>query len=173
LSYCSNPAPGPVADAVLTLTGSASSSVLSDASGNYLLTSLPAGGNYVVTPTKGPRSPGSPGIDTVDVVATQRHFLSLGPPLTGCRASAADVNGDSSVNTIDVIAIQRFFLFEAVGIANVGKYLFAPANRTYTNLNNNQTSQNFDVLIFGDVASGFVHRPEDDVTDDEGGANEP
>ena len=157
---------------VFTLTGSASSSVLSDAAGNYLLSSLPSGGNYVVTPTKVPRSPGSAGIDTVDVVATQRDFLSLGPPLAGCRVIAADVNGDSLVNTIDVIAIQRFFLFETTGIANVGKYLFVPANRTYMGLNSNQTSENFDVLIFGDTAGSFVHRPDETGPDDEAATDE-
>ena len=33
-------------------------------------------------------------------------------------------------------------------------------NRSYPNLVSNQTGQNYDALVFGDVASGFVHRPE-------------
>ena len=61
-----------------------------------------------------------------------------------------------SVNTVDVIAIQRFFLGLSTGIANVGKYQFTPANRTYTGIVTNQTAQNYDTLVFGDVASGFV-----------------
>ena len=72
-----------------------------------------------------------PGINTVDVIATQRHFLVIGTPLAGCRLTAADVNGDTNVNTVDVIAIQRFFLGLTTGIANVGKYQFTPASRTY------------------------------------------
>jgi len=102
--------------------------------------------------------PGSANIDTIDVVATQRHFLGLGTPLTGCRLMAADVNGDTSVDTIDVIAIQRFFLGMSTGIANVGKYQFSPPNRTYTSVASNQTAQNYDTLVFGDVASSFVER---------------
>jgi len=53
----------------------------------------------------------------VDVIATQRHFLNLGTPLSGCRLTAADVNGINGVDTIDVIAIQRFFLGFSTGIA--------------------------------------------------------
>ena len=71
---------------------------------------------------------------------------------------AADVNGDSSVNTVDVIAIQRFFLGLSTGIANTGRYQFIPVNRTYTGIVSNQTAQNYDTLVFGDVAAPFVER---------------
>jgi len=95
------------------------------------------------------------------VIATQRHFLNLGTPLSGCRLTAADVNGDTSVNTVDVIAIQRFFLGFSTGIANTGKYQFGPPSRTYTGIITNQTAQNYDTLVFGDVASGFVELADD------------
>src|SRR6266436_6207178 len=110
----------------LHLTGTSSGSTLSDGSGNYTFSSLPSGGSYAVTPTKAARTPGSANINTVDVIATQRHFLNLGTPLAGCRLTAADVNGDTSVNTVDVIAIQRFFLGLSTGIANTGMYQFTP-----------------------------------------------
>src|SRR5207247_9709123 len=113
----------------ISLTGDATHSTMTDGSGNYIL-SLPAGGSYTVTPTKAALPPGSAGINTVDVVATQRHFLIIGTPLAGCRLTAADVNGDSAVNTVDVVAIQRFFLILSTGIANVGKYQFTPASRS-------------------------------------------
>jgi N-acetylneuraminic acid mutarotase len=157
VSYCSNPVPGPVTNVTLSLTGDAGGSTLSDGSGNYMLSSIPAGGNYVVTPSKAALPPGSTGINTIDVVATQRHFLIIGTPLTGCRLTAADVNGDSAINTIDVVAIQRFFLVLSTGTANVGKYQFNPVSRSYPGVVSDQTGQNYDTLIFGDVASGFVH----------------
>jgi hypothetical protein len=92
----------------------------------------------------------------VDVVATQRHFLNLGTPLSGCRLTAANVNGDSAINTIDIVAMQRFFLGSSTGIANVGKYQFIPASRSYPGVVSDQTGQNYDTLVFGDVASPFV-----------------
>src|SRR5204863_4929668 len=130
--YCSNPSPGPVPNVTLTLAGTTSGSTLTDVAGNYAFSSLPSGGSYMVTPTKAARTPGSNNIDTVDVIATQRHFLNLGTPLSGCRLIAADVNVDTVVDTIVVIAVQRFYLGLFTGIANVEKYHFALVNRTYT-----------------------------------------
>src|SRR5204862_2346368 len=69
ISSCSNPVPGPVPNVTLTLIGSVSDSTLSDGSGNYLFSSLPSGGSYIVTPTKSARTPGSADINTVDVIA--------------------------------------------------------------------------------------------------------
>ena len=116
---------------MLTLTGDAGGSTLSDGSGNYTLSSVPSGGSYTVTPAKAARTPGSAGINTVDVIAIQRHFLNLGTPLSGCRLTAADVNGINGVDTVDVIAVQRFFLVLSTGIANTGTYQFNPASRSY------------------------------------------
>ena len=80
----------------LTLTGDMSGSTLSDGSGNYTFSSLPSGGNYTVTPSKAALPPGSAGINTVDVIAVQRHFLNIALLPSGCRLTAADVNGDSA-----------------------------------------------------------------------------
>ena len=148
----------------VTLTGSASGSTLSDGAGNYRL-SVPFGGSYIVTPSKAARTPGSAGINTVDVIATQRQFLNLGTPLTGCQRDAADVNGDTVVNTVDVIAIQRFFLGLSTGISNAGKYQFNPTNRSYLGLVSDQTGQNYDTLVFGDVASPFGEQSPPDGFD--------
>src|SRR5204863_9423763 len=116
----------------------------------HTLPALPSGGNYTVTPTKAALLPGVSGspVNTIDIVAVQRHFLHLGTLLTGCRLAAADVNADSMVNTVDVVAMQRFFVGNSTGIANVGKYQFNPVNRSYSPLTTNQTSQNYDALAF-------------------------
>ena len=152
-----------------------SGSTLSDGSGNYMFSSLPSGGSYTVTPSKTALTPASAGINTVDVIAMQRHFLNIAPLPPGCRLAAADVNGDTAINTVDVIAIQRFFLGLSTGIANVGKYQFTPTNRSYLGLVSNQTGQNYDALVFGDVASGFVERvdgPSQAAADDGTSAGE-
>ena len=110
-----------------------------------------------MTPAKAALLPGAPSINTVDVVATQRQFLNLGTPLSGCRLTAADVNGFNGVDTVDVIAIQRFFLGLSTGISNAGKYKFTPASRSYPAVVTDQTGQDYDALVVGDVAPGFVH----------------
>ena len=144
----------------LNLTGTMSGSTLSDGSGNYQLSSLPSGGSYVVTPTKAALTPGSAGINGVDVLAVQKHFLGITLLPVGCRRDAADVNGGGVINGVDVLAIQKFFLGITSGTANVGKYQFTPANRTYTGIVSDQTAQDYDALVFGDVATAFIHRPD-------------
>jgi len=139
----------------MTLTGTTRGSTTTDASGNYTLTGL-AGGNYTVTPTKAARPPGSSGINTVDVIAVQRHFLAIAL-LTGCRLTAGDCAAPAGINTVDVIAIQRFFLVLSTGIGNVGKYSFTPASRSYSPLTTPQTAQNYAAIVFGDVATPFAN----------------
>ncbi len=140
----------------LNITGTSSGSIVTDGAGNYSFQGLVSGGNYTVTPTKSSLTPGSPGISTVDVVAVQRHFLNVALIPPGCRLTAADVSGDATVNTVDVIAIQRFFLGLSSGIANTGNYRFAPISRNYSAIVTDQSDQNYDALVFGDVASPFV-----------------
>jgi hypothetical protein len=157
--YCSNPITDPLPGVTLTLTGNGSGSTVSNSSGNYTLPSVASGGSYTVTPSMAALVPGSGGINTVDVIAVQRHFLNIAL-LTGCRLTAADVTLDSSIDTSDVIAIQRFVLAQSTGIASTGQYQFSPVSRSYAGIVSNQTSQNFDALVLGDVAAGFVNRPE-------------
>ena len=161
VTYCldSNPVPG----VNVNIAGDTVTSGTSDGSGNYSVT-VPIGGNYVATPTHTPRPPGSAGISTVDVIATQQHFLQVAP-LTGCALTAANVDESTSINTFDVIAIQRFFLGQTFGTANVGKYRFTPVTRTYTGVTSDQTEQDYSTVILGDVVASFVHRPGAPTTD--------
>jgi hypothetical protein len=156
ISYCSNPSVAPVPNAILTVTGDTLNSTLSDSSGAYQFVSLGSNGNYTVTPTKAALASGSAGINTTDVVAIQRHFLNFAPLPSGCRLTAADVNSDVAVNTVDIVAIQRFFLGQTSGTANVGRYQFTPASRAYNGIATDQSNQNYDALIFGDVTAPFV-----------------
>jgi hypothetical protein len=130
-------------------------SSVTDGSGNYFLSGFSCVTN-TVTPSKAALVPGSTGINTVDVVAVQRHFLSIGTPLSGCRLTAGDVNLDATINTVDVVAIQRFFLGLTTGISNVGRYNFIPASRSYPPPISDQTGQNYDTVVFGDVATPFT-----------------
>ena len=164
MTYCTNPTIPPVPGVTMSLTGPspAPSSTPTNASGVYTLAGLTSGGSYTVTPTKAALVPGTGNINTVDVVAIQRHVLGLGTLLTGCKLAAADVNPGPplGVNTVDVVATQRFVVGLSTGIANAGKYQFTPASISYSPLVANQTAQNYSTIVFGDVATQFVHRPE-------------
>ena len=140
----------------MTLTGTTGGSTTTDVSGNYSLSGF-SGGNYTVTPTKAARPPGTAGINTTDVITVQRHFLMIGPPLPACQFTAADCAPPMGITTADVIAIQRYFLALSNGIGNVGKYQFSPTSRSYTPLIADQSEQNYDTIVFGDVASPYAN----------------
>ena len=110
-----------------------------------------------VTPSKTALAPAAAGINTTDVLAIQRHALSITIIPPGCRLTAADVTGDTNVTTVDVLATQRFVLGSSTGTADVGRYRFTPTSRSYPSISSSQTAQNYDALILGDVAAGFVH----------------
>jgi hypothetical protein len=158
VGQCTTTGPSGVALPGVTITRTSSggnASTVTDDAGFYFISGFSCIAN-TLTPSKAALTPGSTGIDTVDVIAIQRHFLVIGAPLTGCRLTAANVNGDGNVNTVDVIATQKFFLGLTSGIANVGKYQFTPASRSYSPPINNQTDQNYDAILFGDVVSSFA-----------------
>src|SRR5262249_41713437 len=154
VTYCSNPVLTAVPNVIINLTGTSSGSTTTDNSGFYSFGGLSFGANYAVTPIKAAFPMGTSGITTFDVIAVQKHFLNIAL-LPGGRLTAADVNGDSGVNTADVIAISKFFL-QIQAIANVGKYQFNPTSRSYSPFSSEQTGQNYDAVVIGDVTAPYV-----------------
>jgi CSLREA domain-containing protein len=148
VDYCITPTAN-VPNVTISVTGSQTTSTTTDSSGNYSL-SLPLGGNYTLTPSKSALSPAAAGIDTVDALSAQSHYVGS-TTLTGCPLLAADVTENSVVDTVDAVAIQRFFVGLNTGIASTGQYRFTPANRTYSELAAAQTGQNFDAVVLGDI----------------------
>jgi hypothetical protein len=137
----------------MTLTGTSGTfTTMTDANGYYSFSGLPCGGNYCVMPSH-PPLPCPAGFNTVDVIATQRHFLGIA--LTGCRLTAADVNGDGVVTTVDVIAIDHCFL-HLPGISHVGEYKFMPVQQCYTAISSDQI-QDFTGLVLGDTAANYLY----------------
>lgn len=136
--------------ATITLTTMPPMTAVSDIAGNYNFNGIVPGGTYVATTAIPGLTPGNPSINIVDVLAAQRHFLGI-VPLTGCQFLAGDVNADTLINTFDVVAIQRFFNAYTTATANVGKYRFIPASRAYLSINTNQTGQDYQALVFGDI----------------------
>jgi hypothetical protein len=159
VGQCTTAGPSGIAleGVTITRTGGQTTTTTTDSSGNYTVFVLQCSNPFIVTPSKAARAPSSNGIDTVDVIAIQRHLLLLGTPLSGCRLTAADCAMPAGITTADVIATQRFSLGFSTGIGNVGQYNFTPVNRSYSALFNNQTAQNFDAIVFGDVTAPFAN----------------
>ena len=157
IGQCSTGGPSGISlpNVTVELTGTINASTTTDASGNYFFSGLTYGGSYTVTPSKARLMPGSSGIDKDDVSEAIRLRGPIQRPVE-CLLVAADVNGIHGIDYVDIIAIQRFSLGLSTGIANVGSYQFTPVNRSYSPLLTNQTAQNYDTILFGDLAPPYA-----------------
>ena len=91
------------------LTGTATDSVTTNASGAYLFNVL-QGQNYIVTPSKNNDVLTSNGISTLDIVLMQRHILSVQPLNSPYKIIAADVDGSQSVSNMDIVLTRSLIL---------------------------------------------------------------
>jgi len=144
------PSAFPLPNVTMILTGSATETTVTDSLGNYTF-SVAAGGSYTVTPSKAAFLPGAAGFTTTDVFRLQLYAHSPPPPILTCIYSAADCAAPIGISTGDIIAVQRFFLNFTNGIGHVGEYKFDPLNRSYSSLTRNQTDQDYDSIVLGDV----------------------
>ncbi|MEJ7848830.1 MAG: dockerin type I domain-containing protein [Pyrinomonadaceae bacterium] len=134
----------------LTLTGTANATVASNSSGSYQFLNLP-GGNYTVTPSK---TGDVTGINSLDATRIQQHLVGL-TTLTANQLIAADTDGSGTVNSLDATRIQQ----RAVGIQTqntIGQWKFVPGSRQYNALGSNQTGQNYQAVLVGEVSGNWA-----------------
>ena len=158
VSYCSGN-PRPVPYVTLNLSGDGTASAVTDGSGNYQLPAMPAGGNYTVTPAglRNLMPVVDPKPDTGDALLVQAHFQSGGTLLSGCQELAAHTTGNMTVDVGDALAIQQFFSNLPLAPNNLtGQWRFIPAQRNYTPLSTDQSSQNYDSYVLGDATGAVV-----------------
>ncbi len=111
---------------ILTQNGMAMDSVISEPSGFFHFSHVPAG-NYTITGTAGLPWGGG---NATDALIVLKHFTGM-DTLTGIRLMAADVNNSGSINSVDALMIvQRF-----VGVISsfpAGDWVFTEETLTVT-----------------------------------------
>ena len=150
INYGTASTPKPVPGVMLTAAGTPSATATTDSVGNYSLTGL-GSGPYTLTPTK---TGAANGISSQDAALVARSIVGL-VTLTANQQIAADASGDGKVGSFDASLIAQ----AAVGMANtgiVGTWKFVPPNRSYASLSGNQTNQNFEAILVGDVSGNWV-----------------
>jgi CSLREA domain-containing protein len=155
-----------VSGVLLSATGTTSTSADSGgAAGAYTLNELTAGGNYTVTPSK---SGEIKGINSLDATRIQQHRVGL-ITLTPNQLIAADTDGSGAVNSLDATRIQQ----RAVGITAqniIGQWKFVPASRQYNALSSNQSGQDYQAVLVGEVSGNWasaVNFADDSETNEE------
>ncbi len=141
---------GPVSGVTVDSSGPHNSSATTNASGAYTL-NVNETGNYTVVPAKqGDTRSAISAVDATNVL----QYLTATISLTADQQIAADVNQDGAVQAWDAGHIARF-VAGLDNIASTGTWKFAPQNRSYANLNSNQTGQNYGAYLYGDVSGNW------------------
>jgi hypothetical protein len=124
--------------------------------GNYLL-SMAKGSNAVISIAK------DHGVGLGDTTVTSfdaalaARCANGNESLSGYQRYAADVNGDAAVRMNDAMQIARYAVdLEGSGTNKAGDWIFDPPQRSYTNLQTDQTGQNYVAVIRGDVDGGWA-----------------
>jgi uncharacterized repeat protein (TIGR03803 family) len=157
-----------VGNASVALTGDQTGSATTPAAGTYSLTAT-SGSNFTVTPTKNINKLN--GVTAADVTAIQQHVANNVPITDAYKQVAADVNKSNSISTLDASIINQSLLGNPAALAQFKtSWRFTPTshtmnnppwgfpeNRTYTNINTNQTNQNFYGIKTGDIVTTFAN----------------
>jgi uncharacterized protein (TIGR03437 family) len=151
VSYCASSPPKPVPGVTITASGSPQGSATTDNSGNYQLPNL-GGGPYTLTPAK---TGDANGITSFDAAQIAQHVVQI-ITLNACQQGAADTSGNGEITSFDAAFIAQY----VVGIANpdnkTGTWKFLPPTRTYASLSGNQTAQNFDAVLMGELTGNWT-----------------
>jgi parallel beta-helix repeat protein len=142
-----------VSGVLMSVSGSASSSINSDSSGNYLLGNLPAGGRYTVTPSK---TGNINGISPFDATLVLRHVAANGQgpnALNANQQKAADTNGDGNITPFDATVILRYIAFGGpnANTGQVGTWKFDPVSNPHPALNSSVSGENYTAFLIGEV----------------------
>ena len=149
VNYGTAPSPQPVSGVTLTAAGTPSATSATNSAGAYNLTGL-GGGPYTVTPTK---TGDVNGISAFDASLVAQHVAGL-VTLTANQQIAGDASGNGTLSSFDASLIAQ----TAAGTPNsgiAGTWKFGPTNRSYPTLSGNQTNQNFEAILVGDVSGNW------------------
>ncbi|MBK8921142.1 MAG: carboxypeptidase regulatory-like domain-containing protein [Saprospirales bacterium] len=124
----------PMPNVLVQVTGGATASTRTDASGKFLFGNLPAGLNYTVTPERDTNDVN--GVTTFDLSLINKHVLGLDTLDSPWKILAADANASNSVSTVDVVEGRKVLLGLNTAFPANGSWRFFPAPTNFPNPGN-------------------------------------
>jgi hypothetical protein len=121
----------PMANVKVYLSGSALDTTVTDTSGNFSFTLVPAGGNYSISAKKDTNALN--GVSTFDLVLISKHILGLQSLDSPWKIIAADANRSNSVTTFDIVESRKLLLGINTSYASSPSWRFYPAFLTFSN----------------------------------------
>lgn len=114
--------------------------IITSEDGSFSLTGITTGSNFTIECSKTDEA--SNGVSVIDLIAVQRHILTVQQLNDPYAVIAADVDGSGNVSVADLIFIRRVILGLEDSFPGPAIWQFVPANIDFPNPNDP-----FDVLI--------------------------
>ncbi|MCB9284925.1 MAG: T9SS type A sorting domain-containing protein [Lewinellaceae bacterium] len=138
-----------VAGVTVELSGNGMNTVLTGSNGSYSFASIPAGGDYTVTPAFDENH--GNGVTTWDLVLITRHILGIQPLNSPYKIIAADANRSNSVTTADMVEIRKIILQLIQEFPNNTSWRFVDKDFIFPNPSNPFSSGFPEVISFNNL----------------------
>ena len=142
----------PVPGVTMTGIGALTRTTATSAAGTYSLTGLAKDSDYTVIPSK---TGDVNGISTTDATRILQELTTPGT-INSCQSQAGDATNNGSLSTTDATRILQFLSGTPVAGNTTGTWKFIPASRSYMPLSADQTNQNYEALLVGDVTGNWA-----------------
>ncbi|MCP4174624.1 MAG: tandem-95 repeat protein, partial [Fuerstiella sp.] len=152
----------PVSGTVLTLENpddpDDSYTATSGQTGAYLISSVPSGHDYVLTPLKS-SDPGPETLSSSDASRIARAVVRL-VELTDLEMLAADVTGNGRVTIIDASRVARYKTGIITQMNDKGRHwAFSPVSEEYSPLDSDIENLHFTAMRLGDISGTWKAEP--------------
>lgn len=81
---------------------------MTEADGQYAFSDMPAGGSYLVSPSKDINHLN--GVSTLDLIMIQRHILGIEELDSPYKKIAADINNSEAIDGVDLVELRKLIL---------------------------------------------------------------
>lgn len=139
-----------VAGVTLTLSGATTATATTSATGSYSFT-IASNGGHSVTPSK---SGGVNGISAFDAAYIAQCVAGVRAQ-SDCPLLAADASGNNVLSAFDAAQVAQSVAGLAGPTSRVGRWLFAPASRTYATLTSDLLTENYAAYLVGEVSGNW------------------
>jgi hypothetical protein len=159
-----------IALATVLLSGDATASYVTNASGFYEFNNLSIGGNYFVTPGKDINYIN--GVNVLDITRIRQYILGTNGFSSPYRYIAADVTNDHSINVIDITQIRQLILGIISDFPNNTSWRFVSTDYAFPPPPNSPLSGNiqeqrsYQPILVDKIDEDFIGIKIGDVNDD-------
>ncbi|MEO1258085.1 MAG: hypothetical protein AAFZ15_04785 [Bacteroidota bacterium] len=120
-----------VASTEVELTGATTAPYMTNQNGDFIFENLPAGNNYVVTPSKSMNYLN--GVSAFDLAKINAHILGVDVFTETWQYIAADANNSQTITVSDIVAIQNLILHNITMFPNgTPSWQFVPEDHVFS-----------------------------------------